>query len=113
MKIKMKTLMSGPNGTRHPDQICTVGEDIEKKEAKQLLDGGYAEVVPDAGAQKSKQAEEKARQEAEAARQEKVVALQSELDQLHAELAAVKAAAGDTGPIIAKIEAKQAELGAL
>lgn len=59
------------------------------------------------------EAEEKAKQEAEAARQANIAALQSELDQLHAELAAVKAAAGDTAPIVAQIEAKQAELAAL
>ncbi|MDH4285670.1 MAG: hypothetical protein OEV35_10170 [Gallionellaceae bacterium] len=58
------------------------------------------------------EAEEKAKQEAEA-RQANIAALQSELDQLHAELAAVKAAAGDTAPIVAQIEAKQAELAAL
>jgi hypothetical protein len=35
--------MAGPSGSRHPGQICTVGQDIELAEAKQLVAGGYAD----------------------------------------------------------------------
>lgn len=38
MKIKMKTLMAGPGGTRLPDHVY----DISSAEAKALIDGGYA-----------------------------------------------------------------------
>lgn len=39
MKIRMNTLMSGPNGTRHPGEVCIV----EADEAEMLIGGGYAE----------------------------------------------------------------------
>lgn len=39
MKIRMKTLMSGPNGTRHPGEVCIV----EADEAEMLVKAGYAE----------------------------------------------------------------------
>lgn len=38
MKIKMLTLQAGPQGVREAGQIYTVPD----KEAKQLVDGGYA-----------------------------------------------------------------------
>ena len=41
MKIRMNTLMSGPNGTRHPGEVCIV----EADEAEMLIGGGYAEPV--------------------------------------------------------------------
>lgn len=55
MKIKMLSLMAGPGGTRHPGQVCTVGEDVTAAEAKQLIAGGYAvEVAADASAKPAK-----------------------------------------------------------
>lgn len=39
MKIRMNTLMSGPNGTRHPGEVCIV----EADEAEMLVKAGYAE----------------------------------------------------------------------
>lgn len=39
MKIRMNTLMSGPNGTRHPGEVCVV----EADEAEMLVKAGYAE----------------------------------------------------------------------
>ena len=38
MKIKMKTIYSGPRGNYHPDQVV----DFDTKEANDLIDGGYA-----------------------------------------------------------------------
>jgi len=38
MKIKMLTLAAGPGGVRQPGQIYEVAE----KEAKSLIEGGYA-----------------------------------------------------------------------
>ncbi len=45
MRIKMRTLASGPEGHVHPGTILELNE----KEAKELIAGGYAElaVVPD------------------------------------------------------------------
>lgn len=40
-QIRMKTLMAGPNGVRHPGEICMIGPE----EAAVLVDGGYAEEV--------------------------------------------------------------------
>lgn len=39
MEIRMKTLMAGPNGSRHPGEKCTVSAE----EAEMLIAGGYAE----------------------------------------------------------------------
>lgn len=39
MEIRMKTLMSGPDGSRHPGEVCTV----EADEAEMLIKAGYAE----------------------------------------------------------------------
>lgn len=41
MEIRMKTLMAGPSGTRHPGETATVSAD----EAEILVAGGYAEPV--------------------------------------------------------------------
>jgi hypothetical protein len=41
MKIKMKTTSAGPDGIRMAGQIV----DTDLKEAKELIDGGYAEAV--------------------------------------------------------------------
>ena len=43
MKIKMKTLMAGPAGTRQPESV----HDVSKKEADALISGGYAEAYVD------------------------------------------------------------------
>lgn len=37
--IKMKSICSGPEGTMHPNAKYT----LDDKEAKELVDGGYAE----------------------------------------------------------------------
>jgi len=37
--IKMKSISSGPEGTMHPNVKYT----LDEKEAKELVDGGYAE----------------------------------------------------------------------
>lgn len=41
MEIRMKTLMAGPSGTRHPGEKATVSAE----EAEMLIAGGYAESV--------------------------------------------------------------------
>jgi hypothetical protein len=41
MRIKMLTLMAGPDEVRKPGQIV----DVPDKEAKSLVDGGYAVAV--------------------------------------------------------------------
>lgn len=41
MKIKMKSLMAGPDGTRYPDKVYQVST----QEGKDLIAGGYAEEV--------------------------------------------------------------------
>ncbi len=43
MEIRMKTLMAGPHGSRHPGEKCTVSAE----EAEMLINGGYAEPVDD------------------------------------------------------------------
>jgi hypothetical protein len=45
MKIKMKTVSAGPDGYWPIGKVLEVGKDVDKKEAKALLDGSYAEVV--------------------------------------------------------------------
>lgn len=40
-KVKMRSLMAGPDGTRLPGKIYPVSPE----EAKELIDGGYAESV--------------------------------------------------------------------
>lgn len=40
-QIRMKTLMAGPNGVRHPGEVCM----ISPEEAAVLIDGDYAEAV--------------------------------------------------------------------
>lgn len=41
MRVKMKTLMAGPDGIRKPDTI----HDLPTAEAEALIAGGYAEKV--------------------------------------------------------------------
>ena len=41
MEIRMKTLMAGPNVTRHPGETCVVSAE----EGEMLVKGGYAEAV--------------------------------------------------------------------
>jgi hypothetical protein len=41
MKVRMKSLMCGPEGTFHRDKVY----DFSPEEAKQLLSGGFAEKV--------------------------------------------------------------------
>lgn len=41
MKVKMRTLMSGPEGTFAPGQTI----DVSEGEGKQLIEAGYAEKV--------------------------------------------------------------------
>lgn len=56
MKIRMNTLMSGPNGTRHPGEVCIV----EADEAEMLVKAGYAEPADDgkkSDGEKTEQAE--------------------------------------------------------
>lgn len=38
MRVKMKTLMAGPDGTRYPDKVYLVSS----QEGKDLIAGGYA-----------------------------------------------------------------------
>ncbi len=64
MEIRMKTLMSGPAGTRHPGDTCTVSSE----EAEMLIGGGYAEP---AEAEKVADVAEEATAEAEPAEAEK------------------------------------------
>jgi hypothetical protein len=44
MKISMKTLASGPNGVLRPGEVYNLSDE----EAKQLIEGRYAEAVEDA-----------------------------------------------------------------
>lgn len=41
MKIRMLTLSAGPNGVRMAGQVI----DVDQKEAKALIEGGYAEAI--------------------------------------------------------------------
>lgn len=41
MKVKMITLDAGPNGVKEPGKTYNV----DAKEAKELIDGGYAEAI--------------------------------------------------------------------
>ena len=41
MQIKMKTLLAGPGGIRHPGQVY----EVSKKEGKALIEAGAAEAV--------------------------------------------------------------------
>ena len=41
MEIRMKTLSSGPNGTRHPGETCIVSPE----EGEMLVAGGFAEAL--------------------------------------------------------------------
>ena len=41
MKVRMKTLMAGPDGTRFPDKVYPVSA----QEGEDLIAGGYAEEV--------------------------------------------------------------------
>lgn len=41
MRVKMKTLMAGPDGVRKPDTV----HDLPSAEAEALIAGGYAEKV--------------------------------------------------------------------
>lgn len=66
MEIRMKTLMAGPSGTRHPGETATVSAD----EAEMLIAGGYAEPV-DAEKVDEKTAEEAAAESDEPAEAEK------------------------------------------
>lgn len=54
MKIRMNTLMSGPNGTRHPGEVCIV----EADEAEMLVKAGYAESAEAEKAEAEKVADE-------------------------------------------------------
>lgn len=49
MKIKLLTLMSGPDGTHQPGTVI----DKPAKEAKALIDGGYAVAVETAKPKKA------------------------------------------------------------
>ena len=62
MKIRMNSLMAGPNGTRHPGEVCVVSAD----EAEMLVSAGYAEAV-----EAEKAAAETADKDAEAVEAEK------------------------------------------
>lgn len=41
MQIRMKTVMAGPEGTRHPGQIV----EVSVREGEALVSGGFAEQV--------------------------------------------------------------------
>ena len=43
MEIRMRTLMAGPNGSRHPGEKCTVSAE----EAEMLINAGYADPAED------------------------------------------------------------------
>jgi len=43
LRIQVQNLMAGPNGVFYPGNII----DVDEKEAKQLIDGGYATKAPD------------------------------------------------------------------
>jgi hypothetical protein len=60
MEIRMKTLMAGPNGSRHPGERCTV----EADEAEMLINGGYAEAIDEGDGKKA--SDENGEQPAEA-----------------------------------------------
>lgn len=64
-KIVMKTIYAGPRGSYKPDQVV----DMDSKEAKDLIDGGYAieYVDPKKAAADKAKADEKAAKEKEAA----------------------------------------------
>ena len=61
MEIRMKTLMAGPNVTRHPGETCVVSAE----EGEMLVKGGYAEAVirPAAAAKKPAAKESKPKTE--------------------------------------------------
>jgi len=45
MKIRMKTIVAGPEISARPEQILEVGVDITEKMAKAFIRGNYAELV--------------------------------------------------------------------
>lgn len=77
-----------------------------------------AEKEAKAKAKAKAEAEAKAKAEAESKesvrlKEEAITPLQTELDQLNADLTATADAGGDTAPLVAQIDTKQAELDAL
>jgi 4'-phosphopantetheinyl transferase EntD len=62
MKVKMNTIMCGPEGNFQPGQIA----EFEDKKAKDLINGGFAEKYedPEEAARKAAAAKKKAEQEA-------------------------------------------------
>lgn len=55
MKIRMKTLMAGPRGVRHPGEVCT----LPQEEAAMLVEFGFAEIEPEEIREEEKQIEQK------------------------------------------------------
>lgn len=46
MRIKMRTLAAGPKGVLYPDNVYDSG-DVDDRAAQALIDGGFAELVPE------------------------------------------------------------------
>ena len=53
MKIRLKTILAGPTMTGQPGDVL----ELDEKEAKPLLKGGYAEEVDSVSEPESKEAE--------------------------------------------------------
>lgn len=109
MEIRMKTLMAGPSGTRHPGEV----HDVSAKEAEMLVAGGYADPVSKLdvaapGGKKKQQPKGGAQQSPlEAAK----AAVLTDIAGLESQLAA---ASDDDKPALAEqLAAKQQELAAL
>lgn len=97
----------------------TKGSEIDRAELGDDLAGvALAEkwVKPSKSAEKEAKAKAKEKaqaEEAERIKAQSIAALQAEIDQLNAGLNAAADAGDDTDPVVAQIEAKQAELDAL
>lgn len=55
MKIKMRTLSCGPDGTMHPDKVY----EVAKKDAEELIKGGFAVAVDEDKKPEDKKPEDK------------------------------------------------------
>ena len=51
MEIRMRTLMAGPNSTRHPGEVCVV----TAEEGEMLVCTGHADAIAAAGEDKPQQ----------------------------------------------------------
>jgi hypothetical protein len=122
MKIKMKSLMCGPSGTRNIGDELIVGVDVSESEAAALVGGGYAaELEPtqqELDAELDRLEDEALAYQAELDAEEEAKARQAELDAeeeakaKQAELDAEEEAKAKQAELDAEEEAKAKEVDA-